>query len=375
VAAAKARKSAKPAKAAAKPPAKRSANAARSAKPAKPAKTTRPAGPAAAAEAEVPAAGSAPAGPAGPVAQAPAGPAVAAAQRMPAPARPRPAFDPATGDWIRMPDSPPGPVQAPPTVPPLAAAPGAPDDRRPPGAVYTMWSILLWIDLALIAFSVVAAIVFGLVLYFAPGSDLAQSFRDTLSSGDQADLVANTVLTFISFGVIPLLWVAGTRRRALEGTKRFLHLHEPGKGILRGVALAIPLLVGVVLLITLYTLATEGVDGLVNADEESNPAVQEVLDNLTWPIAILVAVCAGVGEEIFFRGFLQRYIGVWGQGIMFGLAHSTGGYPPQVVFAFGLGILFGFLVKRGWSLWSLIVAHALYDFTLLALALLAPEFG
>jgi membrane protease YdiL (CAAX protease family) len=145
--------------------------------------------------------------------------------------------------------------------------------------------------------------------------------------------------------------------------------------VLRGIGLGVLLLVSVAILITLYTLATEGVDGLTNGDEETNPAVQDILDNLSWPIAVLVAVCAGVGEELFFRGFLQRYLGPWWQGVLFGLAHATGGYLPQVVFALGMGLVFGQLVKRGWSLWALITAHFLYDFTLLALALVAPEIG
>lgn len=296
--------------------------------------------------------------------------AVPARQTVQAPSQPRAQarpFDPATGDWVA---SPPPPVAVETgEAAPAGEAPDAP--KKGPG--YILWSILLWADLALLALNALAAIASGAVLYFSPDSAAADEIRDRLQGGGRSVLVINTVASLVAFGLIPVLWLLGTRRMPLEGTRRFLHLHEPGKAILRGIVLTIPLLLGVAALVSVYTLATEGVEGLTNPDEEANPAVQEILDNLTWPIAVLVAVAAGVGEEIFFRGLLQRYLGVWGQALLFGLAHATGGYLPQVLFALGLGILFGHLIRRGWSLWSLIVAHTLYDFTLLAMAMLAPE--
>jgi membrane protease YdiL (CAAX protease family) len=277
-------------------------------------------------------------------------------------ARPsRPPFDPATGGWI--------PVGQPvaPLVPPEATRKGT--------VQFVLLSILLWIDLALLGLGVLIAIISGAILLLAPDSAAADDVRELLEGGGKESLILNTVFTFVLFGVIPFFWVLGTRMRPVEGTKRFLHLHEPAKGVLQGIGLAILLLVGVAILIVSYTLATEGPEGLTDEGQDPNPAVQDILDNLSWPIAVMVALCAGVGEEIFFRGFLQRYLGPWWQGVLFGLAHATGGYVPQVIFALGMGIAFGHLVKRGWSLWALITAHVLYDFTLLALALVAPEIG
>jgi membrane protease YdiL (CAAX protease family) len=274
----------------------------------------------------------------------------------------QPAFDLATGQWLPV-----AQASAPAALPPEATRKGT--------ARYVLLTILLWFDLVLLALFVLIAMVTGAILLFAPDSAAADEVRKLLEGGSKEGLVLNTLLTFVMFGVIPFLWVLGTRQQAKEGTKRFLHLHEPAKGMLRGIGLAVVLLLSVAVLISVYTIGNEGVDGLTHPSDEPNPAVQDILDNLSWPIAVLVALCAGVGEEVFFRGFLQRYLGVWGQGILFGLAHATGGYVPQVLFALGMGVLFGFLVKRGWSLWTLITAHFLYDFTLLALALVAPGFG
>jgi membrane protease YdiL (CAAX protease family) len=282
-------------------------------------------------------------------------------------------FDPATGAWLPV-----GPA-AHAEVPAAGPAPDAPKK----GAGYVLWTILLWLDLAALAFATVAAVVAGATLLFAPESAAAEGLREQLEGGTAGDIALNSVLGLVAFGLIPLLWVLGTRREAVEGTRRFLHLHLHRRGtgpqarastVLLGVALAIGLVVAVMVLISAYTLATEG-PGALTEEQDPNPAVQGILENLSWPLAVLIAVCAGVGEEIFFRGFLQRYVGVWGQAALFGVAHATGGYLPQIVFAFGLGLLFGFLLKRGWSLWTFIVAHVLYDFILLALALLYPELG
>jgi membrane protease YdiL (CAAX protease family) len=282
----------------------------------------------------------------------------------PAPAPAVPPFDPATGEWLAA--RPAQPVAAPtPTGPP-------PESFRK-GAGPIAWTVVLALDLGFLAFNAIYAIYAGLVLIASPESAAAQRFREAVMLDSPEALLFETLASFALFGLIPLLWVLLTRQEPREGTKRFLRLHEPGKGIARGVLLAIPLILAVGVLSAAYTYATEGPQGFDDPDE--NPAVQGILDNLSWPLAALVALCAGIGEEIFFRGLLQRWLGVWGQAILFGLAHSAGGYPPQILFACGLGVLFGVLVRRGWSLWTTITAHVLYDFTLLALGLAYKSSG
>jgi uncharacterized protein len=265
-----------------------------------------------------------------------------------------PAFDPATGDWI--------PVDA-------AKDPPEPPESTRPGAVTLVLHVLFGIDLALLAINFLAALAAGALLVFAPDSSGAEAVRDSLQIGSSRALLWQTVIMFTMVGLVPFLWVLGTRRVPWEGTKRFLRLHSPGPAILRGVLLTIPLLIAVAILSTVYIVATEGVDALTESTEGDNPAVDALVANLTWPLAILIALGAGVGEEILFRGILTRYTGVWGSAALFGLAHAAGGYLPQILFAFGLGVLFAYLLKRGWSLWTLITAHTLYDLVLLGLAL------
>ena len=243
----------------------------------------------------------------------------------------------------------------------------APDAPKKGTTSYVLWSILLWADLAVLALNLIVVLAFGMILIAAPGSGAADWVREQLA--DESDILWGVVVGLVTFAVIPVAWVMGTRRDPIEGTKRFFHLHDPVMGCLKGILLAIPLLIAVAVLSTLYVLATQGMDGLTDPQPESNPAVDSLVRDLTLPLAVLVAVGAGIGEELFFRGFLQRYIGVWGQAGLFSLGHLAGGYLPQVVFAFGLGVAFGFLVKRGWSMWTLMTAHAVYNVVLLASAL------
>lgn len=233
-----------------------------------------------------------------------------------------------------------------------------------------LWTALLVLNLAVLVFFFLNAIFAGLVLLVAPDSALAGEIEASFQESSRRGIVLQTVATLVLTGLIPFLWVLGTRRQAGLGTQRYLHLHSPVKGLLQGLALTPVLLAAVLALSSLYILATEGPDGFTLEEKEGdNPAVDSLLQHLNWPLAILVSVGAGVGEEIFFRGVLQRWMGVWGQAALFGLAHLSGGYLPQVLFAFGLGVFFGYLVKRGWSLWGLILAHTLYDLTLLSIGL------
>lgn len=286
---------------------------------------------------------------------------------LPAPqrAQPRP-FDPATGAWLpagSAPASAPAPAGAP------AAEPAPEAAKKSPGA--TFWTVLLAIDLGFLALNFLAQLVVGAIFLFAPDSSTAESLRDQFGVASPGALAVQQALTFVLMGVVPFLWVLGTRRVTWEGTKRYLRLHEPARGILRGIALTPLLLVAVMLLITVYTVATQGADALslTESEEGQNPAVDAILEQLTWPVALLIALTAGVGEEILFRGVLQRWVGLWGQAVLFGLAHAAGGFLPQILFAAGLGVFFGYLVRRGWSLWTLMTAHFLYDLTLLGIAL------
>ena len=90
--------------------------------------------------------------------------------------------------------------------------------------------------------------------------------------------------------------------------------------------------------------------------------VQDLLLNL-----VLVAVFAGVGEELFFRGVLQRlfiklfknpWTGILVTAFIFSAIHlQFYGFIPRFI----LGILLGLLYWYSGSLWPAIIAHFAYD--------------
>jgi membrane protease YdiL (CAAX protease family) len=82
----------------------------------------------------------------------------------------------------------------------------------------------------------------------------------------------------------------------------------------------------------------------------------------------LIAVLAGVGEELLFRGVLQSLIGQWTTPIaglcltslLFGLVHALS--KLYFFLATAIGLCFGALVLQYNDLVAPMVAHSLYDF-------------
>jgi membrane protease YdiL (CAAX protease family) len=96
---------------------------------------------------------------------------------------------------------------------------------------------------------------------------------------------------------------------------------------------------------------------------------------------LLIAVLAGIGEELLFRGLLQGWTSAWLGGwlgdstgpwlavaltsLAFGFAHCIS--REYTVFATLLGFLLGALALLTGDLLAPIIAHALYDFVALLL--------
>lgn len=99
--------------------------------------------------------------------------------------------------------------------------------------------------------------------------------------------------------------------------------------------------------------------------------VKRIIRNvhLTPPEMFLIALCAGWGEEIFFRGVLHPELGNLLTSLLFTLAHGIGlsGKPKEVGFAaiifllsLGLGVIY-----EQFGLIASMTAHAWYDFVLI----------
>lgn len=118
-------------------------------------------------------------------------------------------------------------------------------------------------------------------------------------------------------------------------------------------------------------------------EEEAAKQIQFMLNRHTLSELILnlvfIAVFAGVGEEIFFRGVLQRLIikatknplaGIMITAAVFSMMHlQFFGFIPR----FLLGAILGAIYWYSGSLWTAIIAHFLYDAFMIVLIYLNPE--
>lgn len=95
-------------------------------------------------------------------------------------------------------------------------------------------------------------------------------------------------------------------------------------------------------------------------------------------IAIQDILFVGVGEEIVFRGYVQNQFTIWLKSkwlaplfaaVLFGFWHLINGSIIQVLFTTIIGCIFGYAKYsiKNCSLLSVIIAHGLYDFSLVLL--------
>ena len=87
--------------------------------------------------------------------------------------------------------------------------------------------------------------------------------------------------------------------------------------------------------------------------------------------AFFLSICAGVGEEILFRGAIQPILGIWLTSIIFVGSHhylynekftkqNTFPFIVMVSFLLGLGLLLGWIAEE-FTLWHAIAIHFSYD--------------
>lgn len=92
-----------------------------------------------------------------------------------------------------------------------------------------------------------------------------------------------------------------------------------------------------------------------------------LLPHVSWPLILLVSLCAGLGEEALFRAGLQTalgdHIGMPGaiavSAALFAVIHL--GKPVVTALIFLIGCLFGVIYWQTGSLLVVALGHALYD--------------
>ncbi|WP_258541301.1 CPBP family intramembrane glutamic endopeptidase [Parvicella tangerina] len=87
--------------------------------------------------------------------------------------------------------------------------------------------------------------------------------------------------------------------------------------------------------------------------------------NLSWVVIVFLSFSAGVGEEFFFRGVLQDYLGIVITAIIFVLIHGYLNPFDKIIFVYGLMmtvIIIGVgFIDKYIGLTSAMVAHMVID--------------
>jgi membrane protease YdiL (CAAX protease family) len=235
----------------------------------------------------------------------------------------------------------------------LPPEPTASPEAFQPGLRSTVANVVLALDLLLIGILLIGNAILGVLLL------AGRVPAEGTEASPQHLLWSNGIVLLLLFGLLPALWVLATRKSPVRGFLAYLGFTKPfGHATFVGVGLAGCMLVPALLLVSLWSA--------LGLHDDSASLTEHLFSELTWPLIVFVAVTAGVSEEIFFRGLLYRWLGWWGQAPIFVLAHLGGGEPVQLFATLLVGLLFGWLRRIGWSLWTLVVAHAVYNFTLLA---------
>jgi len=94
---------------------------------------------------------------------------------------------------------------------------------------------------------------------------------------------------------------------------------------------------------------------------EDSGKVVEVLQKQTGITLFAIVAIAPVGEELLFRGYLQKKIGIILSSVLFAGLHSGFGSLVEITAALTASLLFGAFVKRNSVVLPAIIAHALIN--------------
>lgn len=110
-----------------------------------------------------------------------------------------------------------------------------------------------------------------------------------------------------------------------------------------------------------------------------DPQQSELMENISTQLYgdfdtvwewLVLALAAGVGEEILFRGAMQPALGLSFTALVFAIAHVQYGFTPVTMAVFIIGVALGYVRERSNTTVAIFV-HAGYNFILGLLALLA----
>jgi membrane protease YdiL (CAAX protease family) len=165
---------------------------------------------------------------------------------------------------------------------------------------------------------------------------------------------------------IAILAVGYGIRRDFGGALQRLGLVRPTLGqILLGIGVGLALVIGANFLDLLINFVWNTM-GWPRTDAE---ALSEIMAFAMSPLgAVVVAVSAGLGEELAVRGVLQPRLGIILSNFFFAALHAFQYHWDVLLVVFLLGLIFGVL-RRYTNTSTAAIGHGVYNFTLIMMAI------
>jgi membrane protease YdiL (CAAX protease family) len=152
---------------------------------------------------------------------------------------------------------------------------------------------------------------------------------------------------------------------------------RPGEAVLAGLAIGVGGWMFTIAMALIIALILKGV-GLLNEEPQPAPMIAWMAALPLWKKAMIVLSAMTV-EEAFFRGWLQKRVGLVVSTLIFALAHAGLGQPLLLIGVAVISLVIGVTFYRTKNLIPGIVAHGVFDavqlFVIIPIAFKATGLG
>lgn len=258
--------------------------------------------------------------------------------------------------------------------------PGLVSDRRP------IVSLMLIVLMVFAGFTVIGPVLGYQIASFFYEGNILEVLQDPVNAPDARNvlLIAQGIAAFVGLIIVPLAYLKFYER------KKLLTFFKPVVSV--PAALILVPLIGINFLVAISPIAEwnetvnfpdfmGGFEQWARQQEDMAAKLTEVFTtfNSTGQFLsafVIIAVLAGFGEELVFRGFFQNefqrltgnpHLAIWISAFLFSVIHlQFYGFLPRML----LGALFGYLYIWSRNLWVPMFAHFFHNgFTLVMLFL------
>ena len=152
-------------------------------------------------------------------------------------------------------------------------------------------------------------------------------------------------------------WLLTSRPELLS----FLNIQRsrPGEAVMTGFAVGVGGWIGTIVMAVAIALILNAT-GLIPKNQQVSPMIGWMATLPLWKKAAIVFSAMTV-EEAFFRGWLQKRVGLLASTALFALAHSGLGQPLLLIGVSIISLIIGFTFYRTKNLIPGIIAHGVFD--------------